>query len=60
MTKKKKVEIISNCEEVTTAVKILISLMDESEIENFVSIDYEALGNKYRLEFSKLKQQSKD
>ena len=60
MTKKQKVEIIGNCEEVRMAVKMLISLMDESEIENFVSIDYEALGNKYKLEFSKLKQQSNE
>lgn len=44
-----KVAIIANCDEVTLAVKMLIGLMEDAELKNYVEIDYEVLGQKYKL-----------
>ena len=56
MTKQQKIEIIGNSKEVMDGVKMLISLMKEAEIENFISIDYEVLSEKYELKLTRIKQ----
>jgi len=48
-----KVKIIANCDEVTVAVKMLIGLMEDVDLKNYVEIGYEVLGQKYKLEFKK-------
>jgi hypothetical protein len=55
LTVNNKVSIVANCDEVTLAVKMLIALMDDSKIENHVTIDYEVFNQKYKLQFSKVK-----
>ena len=55
LTTQQKIEVVGDSEEVTDAVKLLITLMDDANIENYLTIDYEALGNKYELRLTKEK-----
>ena len=51
LIKDAKVKIVSNSKEVTSAVKMLMALMQDAEIKNFIAIDFELLGKKYELIF---------
>ncbi len=54
LSKEQKVGVISNCDEVMLAVKILICLMDDADIRNRITLEYELNGDNYKLEFTKM------
>ena len=53
LTKKEKVSIVSNSEEIKLAVKMLIVLMEDAEIENYITVSYQVGDYDYLLSFTK-------
>lgn len=55
LSKEQKVSIVSQSEEIMTAVKMLISLMEDADLKNNVTIGYELKNEDYELIFTKTK-----
>jgi len=53
MTTKEKLSIISNSDEVKLAIKMLIVLMEDASIENYINIEYQVNNYSYLLSFTK-------
>jgi len=54
LTKKQKVSIVSNCDEVVLVVGMLTALIEDAKIKNYVEFEYDIYGNRYKLNFSKI------
>ena len=54
LTVDEKVHVVAGCDDIMTAVRMLIVLMDDADLKSHVSIDYELHGEKYLLDFRKL------
>jgi len=48
-----KVSIVSGSDEIIMAVKILIVLMEDADLKNHVTLEYELNGENYKLAFTK-------
>lgn len=53
LTKEQKVSVIANSPDLIQAAKMLVVLMQDAEIENFISIKYELGLDSYELLFTK-------
>ncbi len=54
LTTKQKLEIVSGCNEILTAVKLLIALFEDNELKEHITLDYELNNETYQLSLNKL------
>ncbi len=50
---KQKIALISECEEIMMAVKMLICAMEDADLKHHITLDYELNGQNYELMFTK-------
>jgi hypothetical protein len=55
LNKEQKVSIISNSDEIMTAVRMLIALMEDADLKNNITIGYDLNNENYELSFTKTK-----
>lgn len=54
LTTEQKIQVISECDEIMMAVKMLIATMEEAELKNHITLNYELFSEEYELSFKKL------
>lgn len=54
LTTQDKIKIISECNEIMMAVKMLIFTMDDADLQNHITLNYELNNQNYELKFTKL------